>query len=288
MKKNYSFEKIIKEKIKLGKPTIAFGLAKPDKEILKSLVKSRKYASIILVGPPKIKNVKGFKKIITNTPERKLANMLYKEEVQGIVRGTVDDFKTLETYQSLIGEYKAKKEIELTLIEDFYGRQFFISEGSNPRGWNKKEKIKSSEAIANFLKQELGASPKIGVITGIRHDTYRRKKSIKTGVQGILNQTYKDAEDIVKYFKNKGIKAKNYAIELQTAVQDGCNIIIPPNGMVGNQIFRALCLLGGGKLLTASRANLPHPYEDNSRNEIDFEAHIKWLVAWINSKKNKK
>ncbi len=175
--------------------------------------------------------------------------------------------------------------MELVILEDAFGRHFFISEGSNPRGWTKEEKIKACEGIVSFMMKELGIQPKIGIITGTRHDTY--KKMIKSGVVGMLNQTYRNAEDIVKYFQKKKIWAKNYAIELQTAVQEGCNIIVPPNGMVGNQIFRALCLIGGGKILTCSRANLPHPYEDNSRNETDFESHIKWLVAWINSKKAK-
>ena len=138
------------------------------------------------------------------------------------------------------------------------------------------------------MKAELEIKPKIGCVTGVRHETYQRKKEIRKGVQGSLNQTYEDANFVVDYFQKRGIEAKNYAIEIETALADGCNIIVPPNGMVGNQIFRTLVLVGGGKLLTGSRANLPHPYEDNSRSERDFEPHIKWLVAWINGRKFKK
>ena len=138
------------------------------------------------------------------------------------------------------------------------------------------------------MKKELGVKPKIGIITGVRHGTYDRRKETREGVIGYLNKNYEDAQEIVDYFKQKGIQIKNYAIELNSAVEDGCNIIVPPNGMVGNQIFRALCLIGGGKILTCSRANIPHPYEDNSRCEKDFEPHIKWLVAWINGRKFKK
>ncbi len=78
MKKETQFEKFIKERLKLGKPKVAFGLAEPNKEILKSLERSKKYASIILVGTPKIRKIKGFKKVITNTPEKQLAKMLYQ------------------------------------------------------------------------------------------------------------------------------------------------------------------------------------------------------------------
>jgi len=288
MKKETQFEKVIRERIRLGKPKIAFGLAKPNKEVLKSLTKSKKYASIILVGPKEIRQVKGFEKVISENPEQKLAEMLFNREVEGIVRGTIDDFKTFEAYESLIGKAKAKKMSILGLMEDFYGRQFFLSEGSNPYGWTKEEKIKACESIIEFMKKEMGIKPKIGFITGVRHETYKRKKNIKKWPQSYLNQTYKDAEECVKYFKKKKIQAKNYAIEIETALKEGCNIIVPPNGMVGNQIFRTLVLIGGGKILTGSRINLPHCYEDNSRSETDFEPHIKWLVAWINGRKFKK
>ena len=288
MKKITQFEKIIRERIKLGKPKIGFGLKEPNKEILKSLAKSKKYAEIILVGPKDISNVKGFQKIISEEPEKELAKILFNEEVEGIIRGTIDDFKTFEAYSALIGKEKTKEMIELGLMKDFYGRQFFVSQGSNPFGWTKEEKIKDCEGIIKFMKAELRMKPKIGFITGVRHETYARKKEIKEGVQGILNQTYEDADFIVDYFAKKGINAKNYAIEIETALKEECNIIVPPNGMVGNQIFRTLAFLGGGSLLTGSRANLPHPYEDNSRGETDFETHIRWLVAWINGRKFRK
>ncbi|MBA7490651.1 hypothetical protein ES702_01192 [subsurface metagenome] len=288
MKKQTPFEKFIKERLKLSRPKIGFGLLKPDKQILESLKKSKKYAEIILVGPTAIKSVKGFEKIIVKEPEKRLAEMLAKEEVDGIIRGTIDDFKTLETYQSLVGKEKAKNEIELALIEDAFERQFYISEGSNPRGWNRKEKMKQVQGVVKFMQEELGIKPKIGFLTGIRHETYQKRKGSKKWPIKYLNETYEDAEYGVKYFKKRGLKAKNYAIELNAAAEEGCNLIVPPNGMTGNQIFRALCLIGGGKLLTASRANLPHPYEDNSRNEKDFENHVKWLVAWINGQKFKK
>jgi predicted methyltransferase MtxX (methanogen marker protein 4) len=288
MKKISQFEKIIQERIKLGKPKIGFGLQEPNREVLKSLVKSKKYADIVLVGPNAIKNVKGFQKVISQAPEKDLAKMLFNQEFDGIVRGTIDDFKTFEAYQMLIGQEKAKQMIELGLMEDFYGRQFFISQASNPLGWSKEEKIKDCEGTIKFMKLELGLKPKIGFITGVRHETYERKKGTKKGVQKILNQTYEDADFIVDYFTKHKIEAKNYAIEIETALKEGCNIIVPPNGMVGNQIFRTLVLVGGGKFLACSRANFPHPYEDNSRSETDFEPHIRWLVAWINGRKYKK
>lgn len=279
-----TLDDVINENLKKGKAKIGFGLAKKDDEIIESLKRAKEFADIIIVGPKELGEIEGFECILVENPEEKLAQILYKEEVDGIVRGTVDDFKTFETYQKLVGEEKTKEMKELSMLEDAFGRQFFVSEASNPGGWTKEEKIHNVEGIIEFMK-ELGMEPKIGTIAGTRHGTYERKKEVKTGVVGILNKTYEEAEIVANYFKEKGYDAKNYAIELNGAVEDSCNILVPPNGMVGNQWFRALCLIGGGKILIASRSNLPHVYEDNSRNEKEFEYHIKWAAAWANSKK---
>ena len=274
----------VKKWLKRGKPEIGFGLIAPDKEVLNSLIRSKKYAQIVLVGPKEIKGIKGFEKIISETPEQKLAEMLACRKVDGIIRGTIDDFKTYEAYQALVGKEKTERKIDLSLMEDAKGRQFFISDASNPEGWTKEEKIKSCKRIIEFMKG-IKIKPKIGCITGVRHETYKRRKNIKKWPMSYLNQTYKDAEEVVKYFKKRAILAKNYAIELNAAMDDGCNIIVPPNGMVGNQMFRAVGLIGGGKCVICARIGLPHFYEDNSRNEKDFSYHVKWVVAWVNSKK---
>lgn len=279
------FEKVVGRGLQSRKPRIGFGLREPHPGILRSLHKAKRYAHITLVGPKSISAIKGFEKVISSEPESKLAELLSDKAVEGIVRGTIDDFKTFEAYSSRIGKAKARKLKELVLLEDAKGRQFFLSEASNPGSWSRADKKKNCQAVIDFMKTELNITPKIGFITGIRHESYQRKRKIKEGVQGVLNRTYEDAETLSRYFRGRKVYAKNYAIEIETAIQDGCNIIVPPNGMVGNQIFRTLTLIGGGRVLTASRIHLPDPYEDNSRSEVDFENHLKWLVAWINSKK---
>lgn len=278
-------EEFIKKNLKKGKPKIGFGLLKEDGEILASLRKVKNLADIVLVGPKRISKIKGFKKIISDNPEKKLAEILVKSEVDGIIRGTIDDFKTYGAYREMVGKNKTKEMVNLILLADVKGRQFYLSEASNPSGWTREEKINSCERILHFMNGELKMKPKIGCITGIRHGTHKRRRKIKKWPQSYLNETYRDAEIIVKYFRRKGVVAKNYAIELSTAIEDGCNIIIPPNGMVGNQIFRVLCLSGGGKVIIGPRINLPHVYEDNSRNEKDYSYHLKWVVAWANSRK---
>lgn len=274
------FDQRIDELAKLGKPKIAFGLKGPDEEILASLETSKKYAEIVLVGPNAIKDVHGFEVIVNDNPEEKIATMLVEEEVAGIVRGTIDDFTTFEKYKELTGE---DSNLTAGLFQDPQGRKFFMTPASNTEGWDREERYEKSKTMAEFIK-DWGVEPKIAIFAGTRHETYPRKKHIKEGVVGILNKTYEDAEWIVEKLTKDGFNAKNWAIDLNPAVEDGCNVIIPVNGMVGNQILRVL-LFCGGAVLTATRLGLSKLFENNSRTEKDFEYHIKWLVALINKSK---
>ncbi|KHO47091.1 MAG: Methanogen marker protein 4 [archaeon GW2011_AR5] len=275
-----NFTQRVEELAALHKPRIAFGLTEPDTEILASLIRSKKYADIVLVGPQAIAGIADFETVIDENPEEKISSMLAADEVEGIVRGTIDDFKTYEAYERLTGE---KYTIDPAFMEDPKGRQFFLGPASNPQGWGKEERLFIAAQTAAFVK-EWNLEPRIAIYTGVRHDTYERKKDIRDGVEGILNKTYEDAEWIVAELQKKGYHAKNWAIDLNPAVEEGYNIHIAVNGMVGNQIFRAV-LFCGGKVLAATRFGLSRPYEDNSRTERDFDFHIKWLVALINQKR---
>ena len=152
-----TLDDIINENLKKGRAKIGFGLAKKDEEIIQSLNKAKEFADIVIVGPKELQEVEGFECVLVDNPEEKLAEMLYQGEVDGIVRGTIDDFKTFEAYQKLVGEERTKDMKELGILEDAFNRQFFVSEASNPSGWTKKEKIHNVEGIIEFMK-ELGTT----------------------------------------------------------------------------------------------------------------------------------
>ena len=274
------FDTAVEKFASMRKPTIAFGMQEPDREILESLERSKKYADIILVGPEAIQNISGFTVVVDSAPEEKIAHMLVSGEISGFVRGTIDDFKTNEAYLKLSG---ASGEEDLpSILQDPTGRIFMLSPLSNPQGWSKEERLHIAKGLAAFAAT-WGIPVKIAVYTGVRHETFKRKGDITEGVAGILNQTYRDAEWIVEELMKDGVDAKNWSIDFDLAARDGYTIHVPVNGMVGNQMFRVL-LLCGGKILIGTRSMSPHIREDNSRNEKDFDFHVKWLAALINKK----
>jgi predicted methyltransferase MtxX (methanogen marker protein 4) len=196
------------------------------------------------------------------------------------VRGTIDDFKTIEAYESLTGE---KHTLIPALLETPSGREFFIEPGSNPEGWTKESRLAISVSLAAFVK-DWGMIPSIAIYAGTRHETYVRRKHEREGVIGILNRSYEDAQWILRELSCKGYEAKNWGVDLNVAVEEGYLIHVPVNGMVGNQAFRGF-QAGGGKVLAVPRIGLSRFYEDNSRTETDFDFHFTWVVAQINRRK---
>lgn len=264
----------------LGRPRIAFGLAEAAPDLLANLKQSQNYVDIVLVGPPTIAAVKDLELITDTQPETKIAQLLVGGDVAGIVRGTLDDFKTREAYQQLTGEQPF---LEMGIFEDPLGRQFGLGPISNPQGWTKEERLAIAERFGAWFA-DFDIAPNIAIFAAERHDTYPRKKHLREGVVGTLNKTYEEAEWLVSELQQQGYRAKNWSIDLNPAIEAGANILIPVNGMVGNQIFRII-LVCGGKNIAAPEFGFSRPYEETSRTETDFTNHIKFLVARINQQK---
>jgi predicted methyltransferase MtxX (methanogen marker protein 4) len=274
---------LVKEIDNLGKPRIAFGLKEHDDAIVSSLRLSLQWAHISLVTPPNVAPIHGFEMVAGDNPENTLAALLASDQVEGIIRGTLDSFQTIEAYEKLTGE---RHTLAPSLLQARNGHEFFLEPVSNPEGWTKEERLRIAENLSDFVKK-WDVEPLIAVYTGVRHETYARRSGQLHGVIATLNQTYEEADWIVAALSKKGITARNCAIDLNVAIENGFNIHVPVNGMVGNQAFRAF-LSGGGCPLAAPRIGLSRVYEDNSRTEKDFNFHVLWTVAQINRHKQSK
>jgi predicted methyltransferase MtxX (methanogen marker protein 4) len=116
---------------------------------------------------------------------------------------------------------------------------------------------------------------KIGVLAGVRPGSL--------GKIPFLDETYKDAEEIVAHFKN-GYDIKNYNIEFEKALADQCSIITEVNGMVGNQVLRSLVFAGGLKIYGVPVCGIRETVIDTFRNSDDFTLYILFCAALISLK----
>lgn len=67
----------------------------------------------------------------------------------------------------------------------------------------------------------------------------------------------------------KGYEARHFTILVEEAVKE-CDLIMAPDGITGNLMFRSLHFLGGMRAYGAPVVNLNKIFVDTSRSKLDF------------------
>lgn len=267
---------------------IGIAILKADQEIIGSLKRASEVAEVVVYG----QSIEGFENVAPSPPTplrqgeggRRPGEGLevgvqmirdYKEgKIDRLVRGQVDDLSMVEEAKELFGIDPKERRVDIVLMRDACGREFFLTGVSNPDLQTLEEKIRVSTESAKWIKETFGIDPKIAVMATCRPGSY--------GKDPVMSQTFDEAEAVVKHLQSLGYYAENVHIELERAVETA-NLIVPARGTIGNQIFRAVIYLGGGKNL-ACPTYFPGKliYEDNSRNEQDWYPHIVFAAALAN------
>jgi len=271
-----TIQQIIEEKAKKRRCKIGISIINETPKILKSLKKAKNIADIIIYSNHKIKGFEA--KIIKNNNEigRSMVADYRNGKIDQFVRGQSDDWSTVDEFKKQFNIPKNNKRLHCAFLEDIKKRGFFLTCASNREGHTLSDKKRISIEACRWMKKEFGVNPKVAVMATCRPGTVGRDK--------ITTKSYREAENLVKLLEEEGYEAKNIHIELQNALP-WANLIIPSNGTIGNQIFRALVLLGGGKnLLTPTIFPEKGFYEDNSSNEQDYYSHIIFSCAMANGK----
>ena len=150
-----------------------------------------------------------------------------------------------------------KKTNRLALLETKNGQQFFFGPVGIDECNSFENKIKYLDLAIKKL-QEFDIIPKISILSGGRlSDTGRDSK---------VDKTIQDADKIVQLLKKKysNLKISHDEILIEKAIECKSNLIIAPDGISGNLIYRTLVHLGGGKAYGAIYMGLRNTIIDTS------------------------
>lgn len=198
----------------------------------------------------------------SNEPEKELINSLNQFEVNSAIRGSFSSSKFLSIVKD---NFKITQLQRLALLEASNGYQFFFG----PVGI---DECRAFETKINYINEALNQlhsfriNPIISILSGGRIDDQDRDERVKKSIN--------DAENLVKYFKNINSKLEIYHDEIliEQSIERQSNLIIAPDGISGNLIYRTLVHLGGGKAYGAINIGLEKTIIDTSRvgnlNEI--------------------
>jgi len=218
-----------------------FGNKSSIKQISKNTLYKKKSKRIVLID--------------SKEPESEILNYLGKELISCVVRGSLGSSKFI---QSLKTSLNISEIARLALLETHKGQQFFFG----PVGIDECNNIKSKKIFlekAIRILEALKLKPKISILSGGRVGDIGRNPDV--------DKTINEAKELVDYFKleHPKLEINHTEILIEKAIIDKFNLLIAPNGISGNLIYRTLVHLGGGKAYGAIYMDIGHIIIDTSR-----------------------
>ena len=122
----------------------------------------------------------------------------------------------------------------------------------------------------------IGITSETAIISGGRLEDFGRS--------GIVDESLRAGEKLYKLAKEAGFNVKHRGILIVEVYTDS-NIIIAPNGIVGNLLFRTLHLIGKARSFGAPILNLDSIFIDTSRSKQEYTDPIMLASALSNLKK---
>ncbi len=227
------------------------------------------YAEVTLVGGRRLPTK--LPQVTADDPEAALISLLKDGRVDGLVRGSLSASQTLKDLKATFG---LKQLMRVSLLKAPGGRFFFFAPVGVDEGWTVPEKVELG-VLGAALMRRFGVEPNVGVLSGGR--TGDRGRSPR------VDRTLDDAEEVAKVLRSRGIKAAHAQILIEDAINEH-NYVIAPDGICGNLIFRALCLVGCGEGYGAPLVGTDIVYVDTSRAGSGYENAICMASALCSKK----
>ncbi len=190
--------------------------------------------------------------VYSAVPEQELVNDLYAKRLDAAVRGSLSANDTLRYLKSVYGVPSLER---IALLETAAGQKFFFAPVGVDEGWTVSEKVSFVED-GRRLAKAFGLSEKAVILSGGRLGDIGRHPSV--------DRTISDAEEAARLSG-----AVHGEILIEDAVRDA-GVIIAPDGISGNLIFRTLVFLGGGTGHGAVIVNIPDLFVDSSRASSSY------------------
>jgi len=259
--KRLSWE-LITEKARRKPVRVAIGVESRVEEIihLAESACSQGFGEVVVVSATE-QNTQ-MEQVQSDDPCTCLVEMLKNGDVQGVVRGSLPSNTCMNAVKKGFGVSKLYRAAFLQTSSAEH--TFLVVPVGVDEGTTLEDVIEAGKMAVDLLTK-VEVAPRVGVLSCGREEDRDRNPLIGTSLD--------DASKICAWFEKNGVPCENCQILIEDAIQT-CNVILPPNGVMGNLIFRTLCLLGGGIGFGAPVLNIPGVYVDTSRESFSYERAI--------------
>jgi len=187
-----------------------------------------------------------------DSPGEMMVSDLVSGQINAAVRGTLPASKTLSALKHAYGVQELER---IVLLESAAGKQFFLAPVGIDEGWTISQKV-SLIRKGTEIAVSAGLSGSVGILSGGRLGDAGRHPAV--------DRSMADAELVARI-----TGARHYEILIEDAITE-CSLVIAPDGITGNLIFRTLLFAGKGASHGAPVVNIPGIFVDTSRVNPDY------------------
>ncbi|MCQ2086038.1 MAG: methanogenesis marker protein Mmp4/MtxX [archaeon] len=210
--------------------------------------------------------------VVVYTDSNKLIEDLYKDKIDAAIRG---DMSSSAILPRLKETFKVNNLERVVIFKLKNGKLIISAPVGIDEGWTVEQKYTLATRSVNLM-ESVGIKTKIAVMSGGRKDDIGRCPEV--------DKTIYDALKLVQILNAEGYNAYHAEILLENAINDA-DIIIAPDGISGNIIFRSLHFICGAKALGAPVVNIDKIFVDTSRAKDSYEDSIALAIKLARNKK---
>ena len=185
-------------------------------------------------------------------PELAMVRDLVSGKIDAAVRGTLPSSVTLKALKKAEGVDHLGR---IALLETAQGKKFLLTHVGVDEGWTVPEKLELIRKGKEIAKR-IGLSEKTGILSGGRRGDVGRHPQVDASMA--------EAELVAE---------RSGSLYCEILIEDAvetCGLIVAPDGITGNLIFRTLTLLGGGHAHGAPATNISRIFVDTSRASPNY------------------
>jgi len=250
--------------------TVGLGATSPDEKILATIRSAGREADLILFSHPGTAGSFGEDVTVVEAeePGAALIDALVTGRIDAAVRGTLPASTTLAALKLAAGVDHLER---IALLETADGHLFLLAPVGVDEGWTVAEKVRFVER-GREIARSFGLSGGVAVLSGGRLGDLGRHP--------FVDRTMADAELVARL---TGAEHTEILIE-DAARQYG--MVVAPDGISGNLIFRTLTFLGAGAGHGAPVVNIDKIFVDTSRASADYTNAIFLAKSLVKSQKS--